>query len=98
MPQVRRFVGPILDSTAARKLEGTQPSYDPFWSPDGRRIAFWARGKLWTIALSGGPPQIICDSPAGRGGTWNQDDVIVFAPPARVLSIASPRQAAHLSR
>jgi eukaryotic-like serine/threonine-protein kinase len=69
-----------LDSMEARKLEGTPHGFDPFWSADGRHIAFFTRGKLLRIALTGGPPQIICDSPDGRGGTWNRDDVIVFAP------------------
>src|SRR5207237_5426274 len=29
---------------------------------------------------AGGPPQTLCDAPSGRGGTWNRDGVIVFAP------------------
>ena len=73
-----------LDSLSAQVLsesEGTGPS-TPFWSPDGRFIAFFAGGKLKKIDASGGPPQILCDAAGGaggpRGGTWNRDGVIVF--------------------
>lgn len=52
----------------------------PFWSPDSRRIGFFANGKLKTIGLDGGSPQSICDAPDGRGGTWNKDGVILFSP------------------
>lgn len=32
------------------------------------------------MATAGGPPLVICDAEDGRGGTWNTDGVIVFAP------------------
>jgi hypothetical protein len=51
----------------------------PFWSPDSQSLGFFADGKLRKINLSGGPSQTVCDAPDGRGGTWNQDGVIVFA-------------------
>src|SRR5262249_43030288 len=35
---------------------------------------------LKKIAVSGGPPQTICDVGEGRGGTWNREGEIVFAP------------------
>lgn len=52
----------------------------PFWSPDSRRIGFFANGKLKTVGLDGSSPQIICDAPDGRGGTWNRKGVILFSP------------------
>ena len=69
-----------LDSLEARALGGTEGAIYPFWSPDSRTIAFFAGGKLKKIAATGGPVQTLCDAPAGRGGTWNADGVIVFAP------------------
>lgn len=66
--------------TEARLLANTEGAAYPFWSPDDRFIAFFADGKLKKIEETGGPVQIICNAPAGRGGTWNRDDVIVFAP------------------
>ncbi len=69
-----------LDSFEGRPLPGTERAYSPFWSPDGRFLAFFAEGKLKKIEASGGPPQVICDTRVGRGGAWNREGVILFAP------------------
>jgi len=67
-----------LDSVEARKIEGSDDSYDPFWSPDGRFIAFGGRNTLWKVDVAGGPIQKITEMPDGRGGSWNRDNVILF--------------------
>jgi serine/threonine protein kinase len=73
-----------LDSIESRALPGTEGGYYPFWSPDGRRIGFFADGKLKKIDIAGGPAQSLCDARPGRGGTWNADGVILFSgSPAR---------------
>ena len=61
-------------------LNGTIGAQLPFWSADSRWVAFFAGGKLKKADLSGTPPLTIADAPAGRGGSWNSDGVIVFAP------------------
>jgi Tol biopolymer transport system component len=63
-------------------LQGTQGASYPFWSSDGKSIGFFADGKLKKLDVSGGQPQVLCDAPNGRGGTWNRNGVIVFAPDA----------------
>lgn len=57
---------------------GTDQANLPFWSPDSAFIAFFAQGKLKKVEASGGSPQTVCDAPAGEGGTWNRDGVILF--------------------
>jgi Tol biopolymer transport system component len=67
-----------IDSVEVRPLEGTEEGSSPFWSPDGRFIAFFARGKLQRVDLEGGAPQVICDAHTNVGaGTWNKNNVIV---------------------
>jgi serine/threonine protein kinase len=63
-------------------LEGTSGASYPFWSPDSKTIGFFADGKLKKIDAGGGPIQILCDAPNGRGGTWNKEGTIIFAPDA----------------
>jgi Tol biopolymer transport system component len=71
-----------LDTLAAQPLAGTEGAFQPFWSPDSRFIGFFAGGKLKKIDVTGGPPISLCDAPDPRGGTWNRDGIIVFAPMA----------------
>jgi serine/threonine protein kinase/Tol biopolymer transport system component len=68
-----------LGSQGARSLADTEGATYPFWSADGRSLAFFADARLKKLEVSGGPVQTICDAPSGRGGTWNKDGVIVFA-------------------
>ncbi|MDA2927154.1 protein kinase [Acidobacteria bacterium AH-259-G07] len=69
-----------MDSLGAQPLPGTEEAYSPFWSPDSRFIGFFAGGKLKKVEASGGPVLTLCDAPSSRGGTWNGNGVIVFAP------------------
>jgi serine/threonine protein kinase/Tol biopolymer transport system component len=68
-----------LDSMTPRRIEAADGAILPFWSPDSQRIGFFTTDKLKTVAASGGRAQELCDAPEGRGGTWNADNVIVFA-------------------
>jgi serine/threonine protein kinase/Tol biopolymer transport system component len=69
-----------IDGRDELVLADTNGASFPFWSPDGRFLAFFAGGKLKKIAVSGGVSQTLCDAPAGRGGSWSADGVIVFSP------------------
>jgi Tol biopolymer transport system component len=67
-----------LDALEARPLAGTEGTGRPFWSPDSKQLAFFSSGKLKRVAVSGGSPQTICDSPRGSDGTWGSDGTILF--------------------
>jgi len=69
-----------LNSLTVVALLGTKDAGYPFWSPDSREVAFFTEGKLKKISLGGGPPQVLCEVTAGRGGAWSKEGVIVFAP------------------
>jgi eukaryotic-like serine/threonine-protein kinase len=68
-----------LNSAVAQPMSGTEGATYPFWSADSRYVAFFAAYKLNKVDASGGPPQALCDAPAGRGGTWGTTGTIVFA-------------------
>jgi Tol biopolymer transport system component/predicted Ser/Thr protein kinase len=70
-----------LESTVARPIAGTEKTEFPtFWSPDGRQIAFVSQEKLKKVPVAGGEVEIICPVKAARGGSWNQNGVILIAP------------------
>jgi eukaryotic-like serine/threonine-protein kinase len=69
-----------LDELDATALSGTIGASQPFFSPDGQWIAFFAEGTLQKVAAGGSAPLRICDVPGiSMGGTWGADDTIVFA-------------------
>ena len=69
-----------LDALEPRALVGTEDARYPFWSPDGREVAFFTNDKLKRIEVAGGPVYPICDARNGKGGSWGRDGTIVFAP------------------
>ena len=72
-----------LSADEATALAGTSGARQPFWSPDGQWIGFFARGKLKKIAAGGGPVADLADAPDGKGGTWSSAGIIVFQPTYR---------------
>jgi len=69
-----------LGQLQATVLAAGENLRDPFFSPDGQWIAFFADGKLKKISATGGAAVTLCDAPAGRGGTWAEDGTIAFVP------------------
>jgi len=73
---LRRF-----DSFDTERLPDTEGAGVPFFSPDGKRLAFFARGRIWRIDLPGGVPVDL--GPASNtavGGSWGDDDRLVYTP------------------
>ena len=71
-----------LASTSGRLLAGTEGAAFPFWSPDGRSIGFFADQKLKRLDVNSEAIQILADAPVARGGAWQADGTILFAPNA----------------
>jgi Tol biopolymer transport system component len=66
-----------LDQTSATELAGSEGAFAPFFKPDGRWVAFFAEDKLKKVSVEGGKAVTLCDAPAGRGGSWGEDDNII---------------------
>jgi eukaryotic-like serine/threonine-protein kinase len=67
-----------LESGAAQSLPGTDDATGPFWAPDSRSLAFYARGKLKKVSLDGTVPQDLADVAVDvTSGAWNPDGIIV---------------------
>ncbi len=69
-----------LDSPDSTVIPGTEGGANPFFSPDGKWIAFVAGPKLKKVALAGGTPVTLCDAPWFRGGFWGSDGSIYVVP------------------
>jgi serine/threonine-protein kinase len=65
-----------LEVTAIPGVVGRRP----FFSPDGKWVAFFNGGELKKVQIGGGPAIPVCQiTGQGRGGTWGSDNTIVFA-------------------
>ena len=80
----------LLNASHAHALPGTDGAIFPFWSADSRSLGFFAGGKLKTVSIEGGTPSEVCDAAGGRGGTWNAQGTIVFAPAYQTALVQVP--------
>ena len=70
-----------LDQLQPNALSGTEGAANPFFSPDGEWIAFFSGNQLKKVSVSGGATVTLCDAEGnGRGGSWGEDGIIIFAP------------------
>lgn len=70
-----------LDRFDAIPLPGTEGASNPFFSPDGAWVGFFADDSLKKVALAGGTPQVVVDAPLeSAGATWAADGTIIMAP------------------
>jgi serine/threonine-protein kinase len=90
-----------LDQRAATPMPGTADAYEPFFSPDGQWVGFFARvnrlGRLGATSIlkkapiGGGPPVTICDVPGAAfgasGASWASTDQIVFAAGGTLMQV-----------
>jgi Tol biopolymer transport system component len=63
----------------ARAVVGSSGAKQPFFSPDGKWIAFFAQGQLQKAEVAGGAPIRVAEATYGLGGTWNEDNTIIYA-------------------
>jgi serine/threonine-protein kinase len=59
-------------------IDGSDDAADPFLSPDGQWVGFFAHGSLKKLPIEGGQPVVLCAARAGTGATWGSDGTIVF--------------------
>jgi len=77
----RRIYVRTLDTQESRAVMGTEDVLGvPFWSTDSKTIGFGDGAKLKKIDATGGPAQVVCDSPGlVGGGYWTADGgTIIF--------------------
>jgi serine/threonine protein kinase/Tol biopolymer transport system component len=76
-----------LEEFQPRPISGAVAAQWPFWSPDGRYLAYFAEGQLRIVLAAGGPARSVGMVAAGFGGAWNADGTIVFGSDAGMMRI-----------
>jgi serine/threonine-protein kinase len=69
----------LMDEAQPTVLAGTEDAIDPFFSPDGEWLGFFAGGKLKKISVHGGIPVVLCVASNPRGASWGEDHSIIAA-------------------
>ena len=72
-----------MDSLEAKPIAGTEGAIQPFFSPDGQWLGFFAAGKLKKVPVSGGATLTLGDALDPCGASWGSQGMIAFAPTYR---------------
>jgi serine/threonine-protein kinase len=71
----RRRLGQLV----SEEISNTEGASEPFFSPDGLWVGFYADGRLRKVPMGGGPPVTIAEIDLMAGASWGDNDVIVYA-------------------
>ena len=69
-----------LNELSPAPVAGTEGAYSPFWSPDSRHLAFFAKGTLQKLDVAATAVQTICNlsGQIETVGTWGSQGTILF--------------------
>lgn len=67
-----------LNSYEVVPLSGTEGAYFPFFSPDGKWLAFFTSNHLKKLNFQGDDPIVLCNVMHPYGGTWAGNDILYF--------------------
>ena len=76
----QRVATRLMAEAQTTLLKGTENAQDPFFSPDGKWLGFFADYRLKRVSVEGGAPVTVCEAPNDRGASWTDNDTIVLAP------------------
>jgi serine/threonine-protein kinase len=69
-----------MDNLEAKPIPDTEGAINPFFSPDGQWLGFFAGGKLKKVSVSGGAAVTVGEASGPRGASWGSQGIIAFAP------------------
>lgn len=78
----------LLGQPTFTLLAETDRAVDPFFSPDGQWVGFFADRKLKKVPIAGGAAATICDAPVPRGAAWGADGHIILMPVAGAFGLS----------
>jgi len=90
-----RMTGPsqiwvrALDAVESRPVTGSEGGRQPFWSPDGQDVGFYATLELRRTSLATGESQLICTTSSGAlGSAWSANRTIVYGSPSGLWKVS----------
>jgi serine/threonine-protein kinase len=83
------FLRPLAD-TSSTMIPGTESATEPFFSPDGSWIGFFANGRLAKVPRGGGVPIVITSmQTVPEGVSWGSDGTILYAGGGSLYRVSS---------
>jgi Tol biopolymer transport system component/predicted Ser/Thr protein kinase len=67
-----------MDSPEAKLIPGTEGAVNPFFSPNGQWVGFFAGNKLKKVSVSGGAAVTLGDAGTPQGASWGSQGMIAF--------------------
>ena len=91
-----------MDSREDRPIPETEGASNPFFSPDGRWLGFFAGGRLKKVSVNGGAAITLCDAASNLGASWSRQGTIVFGTVGPLMRVSdtggTPEALTHLDK